>query len=291
MNIRTLAIACFAGLGLLVTAQGSDAATAKLAWTHPLDEHVSGYVISYGMESGQYTQSVKVGYVTSASISGLDDLATYYFIVQSYNPNGTLGAPSAEVVAGAGVPVSIACPSPVLTSPDGKAMAVTLLPLVSGGTAPITTTCSPASGSLFAVGSTTFTCSAVDATLHKASCTSTVVIVAPVVEPPPPPPLPPLTISCPVIAPVTETGGGGKTRVEFAAPTFSGGASPVAVQCTPKSGSQFSVGTTAIACTATDAAKQTASCTTSVTVLPKAPTKDPGPPPKDPKSNGPEPKK
>jgi hypothetical protein len=56
--------------------------------------------------------------------------------------------------------------------------------------------------------------------------------------------------------------------VRFADPTFIGGTAPVTVSCHPKSGSQFSIGTTAVFCQATDAARQTAICTTAATVLP-----------------------
>jgi hypothetical protein len=41
----------------------------------------------------------------------------------------------------------------------------------------------------------------------------------------------------------------------------------VSVSCRPKSGSQFSVGTTTVFCQGIDAMRQTAACTTSATVL------------------------
>jgi hypothetical protein len=160
-------------------------------------------------------------------------------------------------------PLAISCPAPVLTSFDGKAVSVTLTPKVTGEATPITTTCSPTSGSLFHVGTAWFTCSAIDASHQKASCRSTVVVAAASAQP-----STPLSLTCPTIVPVTESGNIGKTLVKFADPRFSGGTAPVTVSCSPKSGSQFDVGTTTVSCQATDAARQTATCTTSATVLP-----------------------
>ena len=160
-------------------------------------------------------------------------------------------------------PLAIWCPNPLLTSFDGKAVSVTLTPKVTGEVTPITTTCSPTSGSVFPVGSAAFTCNAVDARQQKASCTSNVVVMSATAQP-----AAPLSLTCPTIAPVRENVSSGKTAVRFANPTFSGGTAPVTVTCSPKSGSGFGVGTTTVSCQATDAARQTAACTTSATVLP-----------------------
>jgi hypothetical protein len=263
MNLCSMGRVCVGVLVLLGFAHRADADTAKLSWTHSPDTTVTGYVVSYGTASHSYSKSVNVGYVTSARISGLNLGTTYYFVVQSYNSSGVLGAASAELVVGQ-APPTISCPSPVVNTPDGKPVAVTLLTSMSGGIAPVTVTCSPASGSLFQVGTTSFTCTAVDAKLQKASCSSKVVVQAPTVAP--------LAISCPVIEPVTATGGAEKTKVTYTDPKVAGGLLPVTVQCTPKSGTQFALGTTSVSCVASDSAKQTASCQTSVTVLPKAPS-------------------
>jgi hypothetical protein len=262
---------------------------------------VSGYQVSYGTQSGKYTANVKAGYVKSVTINGLTEGTTYYFSVQSYDSAGTLG-PSAPEISGkvpAPVPaLSISCPSPVLTSPDGKPMSVTLTPTVSGGVAPISTSCSPASGSQFSVGTTSFTCTAADAAQQKASCTSTVVVAAPnqpapqptptepapqpsptqpTTEPTPTEPTPEPTptvqpdfalveLVCPAPITVKETGQSGKAPVEFADPVFNDGTLPVTVSCSPKSGSQFRVGNTTVSCSATHAAGVSRSCTTTVTV-------------------------
>jgi Fibronectin type III domain/HYR domain len=387
-----LLIACVLTLAILGFGPPVDAASLTLAWDHSTSSNVAGYLVSYGTQAGKYTATVKAGYVTSVGINGLTEGTTYYFSVQSYDSAGTTGSPSPEVSGKvpAAVPVlSISCPSPVLTSPDGKPLSVTLTPKVSGGVAPVSTSCSPASGSLFSVGTTSFACTAVDAAQQKASCSSTVVVAAPSqpaptqpapapapapqpapapapqpapapapqpapapapqpapapapqpapapapqpapapapkpapkptppghdperererddkptppgqqpepapeptpswpepgvapeptwpgpdpgVAPEPTPTLPPVgvvSLVCPAIAPVKEEAQSGKAVVQFADPIFSDGTVPVTVSCSPRSGSQFRIGTTTVACSATDAAYQLFSCTTTVTV-------------------------
>ena len=272
-----IATACAVCFTLLVGVQQARAATLTVAWDRSVDSTVSGYLVSYGTESHKYSKSLAAGDVTALTVSGLADATIYYVVVQSYNAQGALSEPTSEVVGQTplGAP-TIACPAPVLTSLDGKPISVSLLPVVSGGAAPVTTRCSPASGSLFPVGSTSFACTAVDAIQQTASCSSMVVVLAsssptpttPTPTPSPSPtPSPALTIACPVIPPVTATGNSGKAAVRFEDPVASGGKAPVTVSCTPRSGSQFAIGTTPVACLATDALKQTAACTTSVNVL------------------------
>jgi hypothetical protein len=142
---RKLRIACILALGILGFGRNVEAASLTLAWDHSTSSNVSGYQVSYGTQSGKYTANVKAGYVKSVTITGLTEGTTYYFIVQSYDSAGTLGSPAAEIsgkVPTAVSALSISCPSPVLTSPDGNAISVTLTPTVSGGVAPISTSCS-----------------------------------------------------------------------------------------------------------------------------------------------------
>jgi hypothetical protein len=73
---------------------------------------------------------------------------------------------------------------------------------------------------------------------------------------------------CPTIPDVKETGQSGKAAVDFADPVFSDGTLPVTVSCSPKSGSQFRLGTTPVSCSATHAAyaRERFMCETTVTV-------------------------
>ncbi len=78
-------------------------------------------------------------------------------------------------------PPVISCPaSQSLTSPLATPMSVVYSsPSVAGGASPITTSCTPASGSTFPVGSTTITCTATDAQRRASSCNLTVSVTVP----------------------------------------------------------------------------------------------------------------
>lgn len=87
------------------------------------------------------------------------------------SPNGPSPAPT----------LTLSCPANVSTaSPDGTPRAVTFdTPQGGGGTAPITTTCTPNSGSQFPVGTSAVSCQARDAASRTASCSFNVVVTAP----------------------------------------------------------------------------------------------------------------
>lgn len=62
----------------------SFAASVTLAWD-PSPDVVSGYQIYWGTASGVYTNSLDVGLVTQATVTGLDDgEITYYFALTAY---------------------------------------------------------------------------------------------------------------------------------------------------------------------------------------------------------------
>lgn len=78
--------------------------------------------------------------------------------------------------------LSIACPANVSTRvPAGMTSAnVTFVaPMVTGGRAPVSTTCVPASSTSFTVGTTPVTCTASDATADHAVCTFDVTVQPP----------------------------------------------------------------------------------------------------------------
>jgi lysophospholipase L1-like esterase len=85
----------------------------------------------------------------------------------SHSPSGG-GGPTTPT---ANAP-QISCPADLtVSSVQAAAQAVTYdAPKVTDGTAPVTTTCSPASGASFPLGTTTVTCQASDATARQASC-------------------------------------------------------------------------------------------------------------------------
>jgi lysophospholipase L1-like esterase len=90
-------------------------------------------------------------------------------LVSCGGPNGPSQTPDAPAAA---------CPANVSVSGVvGGAQAVSYpLPAVTGGTQPVGVTCSPGSGSTFAAGSTTVSCTATDASARTAQCTFTVTL-------------------------------------------------------------------------------------------------------------------
>jgi lysophospholipase L1-like esterase len=84
--------------------------------------------------------------------------------------------------------------------------------------------------------------------------------------PTPPPPTPdPLKITCP--APVSQPSATGQPiSVHYGAATTTGGTPPVEIVCTPASDTAFQVGSTAVACRASDTKTATDACVFTVTV-------------------------
>jgi lysophospholipase L1-like esterase len=82
---------------------------------------------------------------------------------------------------------------------------------------------------------------------------------------PPPPDAP--TISCPASVTVRGVSSVGQS-VTYPSAVAASGAAPVSVACVPASGASFTVGTTPVTCTATDALTRSAQCGFSVTLTP-----------------------
>ncbi|MBL8189385.1 MAG: HYR domain-containing protein [Acidobacteria bacterium] len=119
-----------------------------------------------------------------------------------------------------------------------------------------TVTCSPASGSSFALGVTTVTCTARDAANNSSSCSFTVTVNDTTVP----------TISCP--GNQSAGSSGGAVAVVFPTPTAMDNCTTTPnVTCNPASGSNFPVGVTTVSCTARDASSnQSQACSFTVTV-------------------------
>lgn len=63
-------------------------ANVTLAWDPSPTAGVAGYRVYYGVASGTYTNSVQVGAVTNASLSGLTVGTMYYFAATAFDTNG-----------------------------------------------------------------------------------------------------------------------------------------------------------------------------------------------------------
>jgi uncharacterized repeat protein (TIGR03803 family) len=126
--------------------------------------------------------------------------------------------------------------------------------LVSG-TRP--TTCTPASGTVFALGTTTVTCTATDAAGNKGTGTLTVTVRDTT---------PPSIQNVPANMTVY-VASGTSTTVTYTQPNATDAVDGTdAVVCTPASGSSFPLGTTTVNCTSTDRAGNTSTASFTVTV-------------------------
>jgi hypothetical protein len=160
-------------------------------------------------------------------------------------------------------PPVVTCPANIVaecTGPDGAAVPYTGQSAVDNCDGAMVPACTPASGSTFALGPTTVTCSATDAANNTGTCTFTVTVVDTT---------PPVFVDpCP--ANQTLCSVGVATWTDPGAIDLCGSATVI---CNPPSGSTFQCGTNAVICTASDAAANTATCTFEVKVTcPAQPT-------------------
>jgi len=94
--LRTLACAT-AVLAFLLASAPAAAGTVNLAWDAVPSALVAGYVVHYGPAAGSYTASVDVGKVTTATVNGLTEGATYHFTVAAYDAAHNEGSLSNDV--------------------------------------------------------------------------------------------------------------------------------------------------------------------------------------------------
>ncbi len=151
----------------------------------------------------------------------------------------------------------LTCPTvaPVCAPTDSCSAVVTYdQPTTSGECGSVS--CVPPSGSTFPIGKTTVTCTATDSSSLTTTC-SFDVTVNDCQDP---------TISCPA-SPVVVCNDLNQCGASVAYNVVANDNCPgVTTQCSPASGSFFSVGATTVNCTATDAAGHTATCSFDVTV-------------------------
>ena len=120
-------------------------------------------------------------------------------------------------------------------------------------------TCTPPSGALFILGTTTVTCRATNSCRESVTCTFTVTVARDTTPP---------VIQCPTnrivwLCSATAT----TATVSWPPPPASdNGDANVVVTCSPASGTFFSLGTTTVTCTATDDCTNRTTCTFTVTV-------------------------
>ena len=183
--------------------------------------------------------------------------------IERFAPDGTdlgvfaSGLSGSEYIAirAGSPPLIVGCPSSITARADGLSGAiVSYTSSAGGGCGGATITCSPPSGSLFPIGTTTVSCVATDSCGQTANCAFTVTIEEP----------PLLAVCSPNITFRATDSSGAKV---FYNSSTSGGCSGASITCNPPSGSTFPIGTTTVSCLATDACGQTDSCAFTVTVV------------------------
>jgi len=154
---------------------------------------------------------------------------------------------------------AVECPSDTTvecSGPEGLAVSFEVSVSDSCDSAPVLE-CTPASGSVFPLGTTTVNCTATDADGNSSECSFDVTVVADTTPP---------EITCPEDV-TLECTGNGQAPYTFA-PTVTDDCDPEpTVSSDPPSGSSFPLGTTTVTITAADAAGNSAQCTFDVTVV------------------------
>jgi hypothetical protein len=177
------------------------------------------------------------------------------------NPGTTMDVSFDVTVVDTAAP-TITCPEDMTlecTSEDG-AIAMFEATAEDTGDADPTIVCTPPSGSVFPLGTTTVECVATDASGNSSSCSFDVTVV----DTTPP------VITCPDDLTVECAGPDGAVATFDATATDECDEAPVVV-CTPASGSLFPLGTTTVECTATDASGNSSTCTFEVSVVDTTP--------------------
>jgi len=181
----------------------------------------------------------------------------------------SLGASSscdATVTITDDTPPTIACASNITVGTSAGQCSTTVSYSVSASDScsSASVSCSPQSGSSFAVGTTTVSCIATDSAGNTSQCSFTVTVNDN--QPP--------AIVCPAAVAANAAPGANSAVVVYNTPSASDNCSAATVVCVPPSGSSFAVGATTVICTATDAAANSTQCGFTVTVNSTQPSTD-----------------
>ena len=169
--------------------------------------------------------------------------------------SGNTGTASFTVTVQDTTPPTLTLPGNQTVNVNGvSAATVTYSATASDGGTALTPTCAPASGSSFVLGTTSVSCSVTDAAGNTSSGSFTVTVQ----DTTPPTLTLPGTVTKNINAATS-------TTVTYTA-TAADGPTSITPDCTPPSGSSFSLGTTPVSCTATDASGNVATGGFSVVV-------------------------
>jgi hypothetical protein len=189
-------------------------------------------------------------------------------VTVSITSNSTGSAASAYSLSPATFPLTVTTPppsdttAPVIaahddvtaeaTSPDGAAVSYTNPSTSDAVDGDGVATCSPASGSQFALGNTTVTCNATDVAGNAAT---PITFVVSVVDTTPPA----LTVPADIVAAATSASG---AVVSYSVLANDAVDATPSITCSPVSGSTFAPGSTTVSCTASDATGNTSAAMT-----------------------------
>lgn len=210
--------------------------------------------------------TITIAATTSCAVTGsLANTATVEscsFDPSSANNSATLSVPVADP------PPAITCAGNITQSAPSNACSTMVSfadPTVTDNCPGTTSLCSPPSGAVFPVGTTTVTCTATDSSGNTASCSLTVTVID--TQPP--------VISCPAGS-TAQTNAGCEATVpdvtsSVTASDNCGASGSLTITQSPAAGALVGPGTHTITATATDAAGNSASCTTILTVVDATP--------------------
>jgi hypothetical protein len=185
------------------------------------------------------------------------DLGTTPVTCTASDSTGNTATGSFNVTVGDTTPPDLLVPDDITAEATSHSGAVVTFVVAASDNAdgPLTPVCSPASGSTFAIGTTTVTCTATDSRGNIGTATFHVTVqdTTP----------PTLTLPGNITAEATSGSGAAVTFTATATDLVDGN---VAVTCTPPSGSTFALGTMTVNCSATDAHGNIAAGSFTVTV-------------------------
>ncbi|NMO21089.1 HYR domain-containing protein [Pyxidicoccus fallax] len=236
------AVTC--GPDVTVEATGPDGASVTYAAPTATDAVTASPTLSASHASGSVFPVGTTG-VTITARDGANNTDTCAFNVTVVEPPP---------------PPVITCPTDVTAEATSANGATVTFPAATatGSREPVTVTYSHESGAVFPLDATTVTATARDADGRTASCEFTVTVH----DTTPP------SLTCPANMTVTATGGG-SAEVLYTPAEASDTVSFASIFYSPLSGSRFSLGTSTVNVSATDVAGNTATCSFTVTVVPR----------------------
>lgn len=95
-------------IGFLLFSRLASAGSLIATWAPNSEDDLAGYIVSYGTESGNYSEEVDVKNTNTFVATNLLDGQEYFFVVKAYDYSGNVSAASTEVSATVGGPSLVA---------------------------------------------------------------------------------------------------------------------------------------------------------------------------------------